>query len=56
MNQGTGNLTEFIDIYKDCLDDIQKYKIWNYINMCKSNPSFDRGYLDIEHVEKVIKF
>ena len=26
VNQGTGNLTEFIDIYKDCLDDIQKYR------------------------------
>ena len=55
LRQGIGNLTEFIDMYKDCLDDIQKYKIWNYINMCKANPSFDRGYLDIEHIAKVIK-
>lgn len=56
VNQGIGNLTEFIDLYKDYLDDIHKYKIWNYLNMCKSNPSFDRGYLDVDHVSKVIKF
>lgn len=56
VNQGIGNLTEFIDLYKDYLDDIHKYKIWNYLNMCKSNPSFDRGYLDVDHISKVIKF
>lgn len=55
VNQGIGNLTEFICMYRDCLDDIHKYKIWNYINMCKSNPSFDRGYLDVDHIEKMIK-
>lgn len=55
VNQGIGNINEFICLYKDCLDDIHKYKIWNYINMCKNNPSFDRGYLDVEHISKVIK-
>ena len=55
VNQGIGNLTEFIDLYKDSLDDIHKYKIWNYINMCKANPSFDKGYLDVDHISKVIK-
>ena len=55
VKQGIGNLTEFINLYKDDLDDIHKYKIWNYINMCKGNDSFDRGYLDVDHVEKVIK-
>lgn len=55
VNQGIGNLTEFLDLYKDCLDDIQKYKLWNYINMCKANPSFDKGYLDVDHISKVIK-
>lgn len=55
VNQGIGNISEFIDYYKDSLDDIHKYKIWNYINMCKDNPSFDRGYLDIDHIQKVIK-
>lgn len=55
VKQGIGNLTEFISLYKDYLDDIQKYKIWNYLNMCKANPSFDRGYLDVDHIEKMIK-
>lgn len=55
VNQGIGNLTEFIGIYANFLEDIQKYKVWHYINMCKANPSFDRGYLDIDHVSKVVK-
>ena len=55
VNQGIGNLDEFIKYYKDSLDDIHKYKIWNYINMCKNNPSFDRGYLDVDHIAKVVK-
>lgn len=55
VRQGIGNLTEFIKMYSDCLDDIHKYKLWNYINLCKSNPSFDRGYLDIDQVQKIIK-
>jgi len=55
VNQGIGNLTGFIERYKDCLDDVHKYKIWNYINMCKSSPSFDRGYLDVDHIAKMIK-
>lgn len=55
VKQGIGNLTEFICMYKDCLDDLQKYKIWNYINMCKANESFDRGYLDVDHISKVVK-
>lgn len=55
VNHGIGNLTEFINLYKEDLDDLHKYKIWNYINMCKSNPSFDRGYLDVDHISKVVK-
>ncbi len=55
VNQGFGNLNEFIEIYQNDLEDIHKYKIWHYINMCKSNPSFDRGYLDIDHISKIVK-
>jgi hypothetical protein len=55
VNQGIGDLNGFIEYYKDSLDDIHKYKIWNYINMCKNNPSFDRGYLDVDHIAKVVK-
>lgn len=52
VNQGIGNLNEFIKLYSNYLDDDHKYKIWNYINLCKSNPSFDRGILDVNHVLK----
>jgi hypothetical protein len=55
VNQGIGDLNGFIERYRDSLDDIHKYKIWNYINMCKNNPSFDRGYLDVDHIAKVVK-
>lgn len=55
VNQGFGDINKFIELYIDDLDDIHKYKIWHYINMCKSNPSFDRGYLDIEHIAKMVK-
>lgn len=55
IDQGVGDINRFIDYYKNSFDDIHKYKIWNYINLCKNNPSFDRGYLDIDHVSKVVK-
>lgn len=55
VNQGIIRLDEFINIYQDALEDVHKYKLWNYINICKDNPSFDNGYLDIDHVEKLIK-
>lgn len=55
VNQGVGNLTQFIEKYAYVFEDIHKYKVWNYINMCKDNPSFDTGYLDIPYVEKIIK-
>jgi hypothetical protein len=56
FNQGIGNLNEFLKLYGDCLENDQKYKIWSYLNLCKSNPSFDRGILDVDDIEKMIKF
>lgn len=55
VNQAFGDLNAFIEKYQQDLEDLHKYKIWHYINMCKSNPSFDRGYLDIEHISKIVK-
>lgn len=54
VNQGIGDLNAFIERYRESFDDIHKYKIWNYINMCRNNPSFDRGYLDVDHVAKIV--
>lgn len=55
FHQGIGNLDAFLKMYSDCLEDEQKYKIWNYLNLCKVTPSFDRGILDVENIAKMIK-
>lgn len=55
VNQGIGDLNKFIEMFNKSFDDVHKYKIWNYINMCKNNQSFDTGYLDIPYIEKIIK-
>lgn len=54
VHQGIGDVNSFIQMYADCFDDNQKYKIYQYIQMSKNNPSFDTGILDIENVEKLI--
>lgn len=55
VKQGIGNLNEFIKTYSDCLEDDQKYKIWNYINLSKSNESFDKGFLDVDQIQKYVQ-
>lgn len=55
VNQGYGNLDAFIKRYATDLEDEQKYKIWNYVELCKSNPSFDTGILDLDHIKKYVK-
>lgn len=54
LKQGFGNINAFIEKYKDYLTDDLKYRLWNYINICKSNDSFDNGVLDIPKIEKLI--
>ena len=58
INQGVGNVDEFIKMYTPYLGDEQKYKIWNFLNLCEHSnfgKSFDRGYLDVDYVKKYIK-
>lgn len=58
-NQAIGDVDSFIKKYTPCLGDEQKYKIWNYFNLCHNNPafekSFDKGILDLDYVKKYIK-
>ena len=54
VHQGIGDVNAFIKMYANCFDDVQKYKIYQYIQMSKNNPSFDTGILDIDNVEKMI--
>ena len=55
FNQGIGNLAGFIEEYAADFDDDLKYKIWTYLNASKANESYDKGLLDLEHVQKYIK-
>ena len=54
LKQGVGDIANFIEKYKPYFDETQKYKIWNYINLCKTNDSFDKGILDVDKIEKMI--
>lgn len=58
INQGIGNVDAFIKLYAPYLQDEQKYKIWNFLNLCENSnfgKSFDRGYLDIDWIKRYIK-
>lgn len=59
LGQAFGDIDAFIKMYTPYLSQEQKYKIWNYINLCESNPafaeSFDTGILDLDYVRKYIK-
>lgn len=58
----------FINV-KQCIGDVNtyikenakyfnpeiRYKIWNYINMCENNDSFDKGGLDMTVIKQYIK-
>lgn len=55
IDQCIGNTNAFIEMYSPYFLDEQKYKIWNYINLCKENKSFDRGVLDLDYVAKHIR-
>lgn len=55
LKQGFGDSAAFIEKYGAYLEDSQKYKIWNYINLSKGNDSFDRGILDVDKVRAMVK-
>ena len=55
IKQGFGDIAGFIEKYKDDLSDNQKYRIWKYIDVCKSTDSFDNGIFDVEKVKKLIE-
>lgn len=52
VKQAIGDHKKFIDKYGSVFDDNIKYRLYQYYQMCKSNKSFDNGYLDLEHVKK----
>lgn len=52
--QGIGNLNKFITDYRAYFTEDQKYRIWNYMNICKQVASFDTGILDIDYVKPLL--
>lgn len=58
MGQAIGDIDSFIKLYTPYLTDEQKYKIWNYVQLCQTSAfgeSFDTGLLDLDYVKKYIK-
>jgi hypothetical protein len=55
LNQNIGDVASYIrDRHRYFTPEI-RYKIWNYYQLAKDNPSFDRGVLDLETVKTFIK-
>lgn len=52
--QGIGNLNKFIAMYRAYFNDDQKYRIWNYMKICKEVKSFDTGILNIDYVQPLL--
>ena len=55
IRQGFGDISGFIEKYKDDLTDNQKYRIHKYISICETTDSFDNNIFDIERVKKMVK-
>ena len=55
INQSIGDVNAYIQENAKYFTPEVRYKIWNYINVCKDNPSFDKGGLDMAVVKNYIK-
>jgi hypothetical protein len=55
VKQSIGDVNAYIKENNKYFTPEVKYKIWNYISMCESNDSFDRGGLDLAVVKSYIK-
>lgn len=55
VQQCIGDINTYIQEYRNYFSPEVKYKIWNYLKLCESNPSFDKGILDIDAVKSYIK-
>ena len=55
VNQSFGDVNNYIKTHGQYLSPEARYKLWVYAKMCESNPSFDKGALDLEVVKTYIK-
>ena len=54
INQCIGDVNAYIQENGKFFTPEVRYKIWNYINMCNSNESFDKGSLDLAVVKNYV--
>lgn len=54
VKQGIGNLNKFIADYVAYFTEDQRYRIWNYMKICKEVKSFDTGILNIDYVKPLL--
>lgn len=55
LNQNIGDINGYIQSRARYFSSEIKYKVWNFIKLCESNSSFDRGALDTELAKTYIK-
>lgn len=54
IKQGFGDISGFIEKYKEYLNDNQKYRIKKYLDLCETTDSFDNNIFDTEKVKKLV--
>ena len=55
ISQNIGDVNAYIQSRSRYFTPEVKYKLWTYAQMCKDNPTFDKGALDLEVVKNYIK-
>lgn len=55
VSQNIGDINTYIQERARYFTSEIKYKLWNYCKLCESNPSFDKGALDLEVVKTYLK-
>ena len=55
LSQSIGDVNAYIKSHARYFTPETRYKLWTYANLCKDNPTFDKGALDLEVVKTYIK-
>ena len=55
LSQSIGDINSYIQERSRYFSPEVKYKLWNYCKLCESNPSFDKGALDLSVVKTYFK-
>lgn len=54
LNQHIGDINQYIKENSEFFTPEVKYKLWNYVNICKTNESFDKSGLDLETIKTYV--